>query len=182
MRNISCFVFINSLPPLSMFTSLPITGRLLAGRWTSRSCEVRPGSLFLTRQLRLQADNGWGAEFHYFTDPDCSRPEFSVSVSGRYIRAGRSGRVPGAANIDFLLTSAAVRPQSQQILSGLNSSTCGLAELWQLDHYQANITASPRLASPLTSHCAGRDDPGRMFRARPHRPQPQPGDHQGGAE
>ena len=123
-----------------MFTILPITGRLLAGRWASRRCEVRSGSLFLTRQLSLQADNSWGAEFHYFSDPDCSRPEFSVSVSGQYIRAGRSGRVPGAANIDFLLTKAAVRPQSQQILSQLNSSTCGLQELWELDDYQ-DVTA-----------------------------------------
>ena len=101
---------------------------------------MRARSLFLTRHLTLRSDNGWGAEFHYFSRPDCSSPQFSVRVSGQYVRAGRSERVPGAANIDFLLTKAAVRPQSQQILSQLNSSTCGLQELWELDDYQ-DVTA-----------------------------------------
>ena len=154
-------LFLNVPPSLSMFTILPITGRLLAGRWVSAVCEVRAGSLFLTRDLTLRADAGWEAEFHYFSHPDCSRPQFSVRVSGQYIRAGRSGRVPGAANIDFLLSRAAVRPRTGEILSQLNSSSCGLAQLWQLEEYQVNTSVlSPQ--SSLTSHCAGRDGPGRM--------------------
>lgn len=113
---------------------------------------MRARSLFLTRQLTLRSDNGWGAEFHYFSRPDCSSPQFSVRVSGQYVRAGRSERVPGAANIDFLLSRAAVRPLSQHILSQLNSSTCGQAELWELDQYQATITSSLPHSSPLTPH------------------------------
>ena len=101
---------------------------------------MRPGSLFLRRQLSLRADQSWEAEFQYFSRQDCSSPQFSVRVSGQFIRAGRSEKVPGAANIDFLLKRAAVKPESLQILSQLNSSTCGQAELWELDQYQANIT------------------------------------------
>ena len=116
---------------------------------------MRANSLFLTRQLRLQADNGWEAEFSYFSDPACSSPQFSVQVSGQYMRAGRSDRVPGAANMDFLLSRAAVRPQAGEILAQLNTSACGAGGLWELDQYQVQLSASqsshrPHL-SPLSS-------------------------------
>ena len=71
------------------------TDSSLLGEWTSRLCEARPRSLFLTRELKFRSERKWEARYRFFVDERCNKPHFSVAVAGRFSPGGRSPVVPG---------------------------------------------------------------------------------------
>ena len=71
------------------------TDSSLLGEWTSRRCEARPRSLFLTRELRFRSERKWEARYRFFVDERCNKAHFSVAVAGRFSPGGRSPVVPG---------------------------------------------------------------------------------------
>ena len=101
------------------------TDASLLGKWTSRRCETRPRSLFLTRELFFSVAQSWEARYHFFLDEVCSKAHFSVRVAGRYNLGGRSQVVPGGWELRLSLLNATVTPKSRQITAELSTSGCG---------------------------------------------------------
>ena len=64
--------------------------------------------------------------FTFFLDHFCSNPDFTLYVSGRYIKAGKSPIVPGGFDLDFYLESGALTTNSKQMTEEMNNrSSCG---------------------------------------------------------
>ena len=101
------------------------TDSSLRGEWASNRCETRPRSLFLTREIDFRAERQWKARYRFFLDELCSKPHFSVAVTGRYKPGGRSLVVPGGWQLDLNLLNATVTPESDQMTAELSTSGCG---------------------------------------------------------
>uniref|UniRef100_A0A671KZ40 Protein APCDD1-like n=1 Tax=Sinocyclocheilus anshuiensis TaxID=1608454 RepID=A0A671KZ40_9TELE len=119
-------------PVLSARPERPVR---LQGDWVSTRCEVRPGVLFLTRQLTFHEDSQtWTGQYEHFSDPVCRHPTFSISASGRYSRGAPSAAIGGAVQFTFTVTHMTVTPMDVATTSLLNvfrGRECGSEGSWQ---------------------------------------------------
>ncbi|XP_046396791.1 protein APCDD1-like [Ischnura elegans] len=126
------------------------------GDWASSRCESRPSTgLFLRRRLRFRAaaPRRFAAEYRFYSDAACTSPTFTVAASGSYAYAAPRSNwrrqqgtttivtapsVPGAAEVDFHVTAAAVTVHDAGVARGLEvaaaSSTgdCGRPGTWRV--------------------------------------------------
>ena len=79
----------------------------------------------MTREIDFRAERQWKARYRFFLDELCSKPHFSVAVTGRYKPGGRSLVVPGGWQLDLNLLNATVTPESDQMTAELSTSGCG---------------------------------------------------------
>ncbi|XP_016296242.1 protein APCDD1-like [Sinocyclocheilus anshuiensis] len=119
-------------PVLSARPERPVR---LQGDWVSTRCEVRPGVLFLTRQLTFHEDRQtWTGQYEHFSDPVCRHPTFSISASGRYSRGAPSADIGGAVQFTFTVTHMTVTPMDEataSLLKVLRGRACGAEGSWQ---------------------------------------------------
>ncbi|KAJ8358923.1 hypothetical protein SKAU_G00154480 [Synaphobranchus kaupii] len=117
----------------------PVCARValsLGGRWVSQRCESRPAVLFLTRLFTFNEDQrSWEGLYQHYSDPACRRPTFAVRAQGHYVQGGASAQVPGATELVFKVTRAAVVALDGPTVRLLNASRagrCGKAGLWEV--------------------------------------------------
>ncbi|KAK3086559.1 hypothetical protein FSP39_020181, partial [Pinctada imbricata] len=109
----------------------------ISGDWISRRCEVRQYGQFLTRQLTFYKDHkSWQGYYHFYNDPLCSVPSYSLFVKGNFVPSGRSKVIHGAWNYNFRLTRLKVTLKNQMMVKNFNFYSylgCGNPQSWKLD-------------------------------------------------
>lgn len=105
----------------------------LAGRWVSERCEAVPqadGSTgYLSRDFWITAED-WSLELTIWTDPACSVPGFTASISGPYTLGGLAPRVPGATEGDFGYRSIRFTAHDEAFAGIFAANGCGSGE-WE---------------------------------------------------
>ncbi|KAJ8260303.1 hypothetical protein GJAV_G00179420 [Gymnothorax javanicus] len=123
----------------------PVVSLSLGGRWASRGCESRPAVLFLTRLFVFDTEHrSWEGLYQHYSDPACRQPTFAIRARGHYALSGPSNQVPGAVELVFKVTEAAVTALDRPTTKLLNASRpgrCGGAGLWEIGVEQ-DVTAT----------------------------------------
>ncbi|XP_072169404.1 protein APCDD1-like [Diadema setosum] len=107
---------------------------ILRGGWVSTHCEVRP-VYFLTRHLLFFDNQTWEGHFHYYKDPLCQFPMYTVSVKGTRTSGNPSVIVEGAFDFRFTSLAMYLTPQSEREVNRFNSKKgqgCGRRGAWKI--------------------------------------------------
>lgn len=107
----------------------PALPLLLTGSWASHRCETRPYGMFLTRNVFFSPmGQNWSMTLHYYHDPECSRPSFTLQATGTYVRA-----TPTPYAYDFTVSHLVMTPEDTDMTNALNSykgKECGWPGRW----------------------------------------------------
>nr|XP_054774074.1 protein APCDD1-like [Lytechinus pictus] len=105
----------------------------LAGGWVSIHCEVRH-IYFLTRHLIFFDNQTWEGHYHYYRDPLCQFPKYTVSVKGTRTAGEPSAIVEGATNYKFTSLAMYLTPQCDKEVERFNSKNvqCGKRGAWKI--------------------------------------------------
>ncbi|EDO35898.1 predicted protein, partial [Nematostella vectensis] len=85
----------------------------VSGIWTSSRCEARPGPKFLTRFVQIFSNQTWQADFHFYSDYQCTKPTFTLHVRGAYWLGNEAKDLKGATAAHFNFTTIHIHPHTQ---------------------------------------------------------------------
>ncbi|CAK8696080.1 protein APCDD1-like isoform X2 [Clavelina lepadiformis] len=102
------------LSPFYSFTLFPAS-------WVSVRCEVRPGKIFLTRELYFMSSSTWHGTYSYFKDPGCSSPTYKLRAIGRYTVGKPSRVIDGAFESTFEVLELYLTTQNETVTALFNS-------------------------------------------------------------
>ncbi|XP_030831494.1 protein APCDD1-like [Strongylocentrotus purpuratus] len=105
----------------------------LSGGWVSVHCEVRH-IYFLTRHLIFFDNQTWEGHYHFYRDPLCQFPKYTVSVKGTRTAGEPSAIVEGATNFKFTSLAMYLTPQCDKEVERFNSKNvgCGRRGAWKV--------------------------------------------------
>ncbi len=110
----------------------------LQGEFISTRCEVRQ-VYFVIRHIIFHHNYTWEAYYHYYSDPNCHHPEYSMFVKGTHTMGVHSTVVSGGSEFDFQTLKMWITPQNRQqtqILNQFNENNCARRNSWRLNKPQ----------------------------------------------
>ncbi len=131
-----------TLAPLAVAqdTSLEGLKARIVGHWTSIGCELRPqpnaedpagapGSTYLTRDFRYDAEGGFAAVITVYADPACEVPATQFDFAGEVVWHDANPAAEGAWSQDYVLNrklelTILAEPVAEQ-LNQLPDDACG---------------------------------------------------------
>lgn len=96
----------------------------LTGRWTSATCEPAGPNLYVKRDFTL-TDASWQLDVGIFNDAACAAKFVGIGVAGPYKVGQDSTAVPGATEVDYLVSTHTVTPASDTAVQTLTQGNCG---------------------------------------------------------
>ncbi|KAB5586457.1 hypothetical protein PHYPO_G00001830 [Pangasianodon hypophthalmus] len=103
----------------------------IAGHWVSESCEVRPGSEFLTRSYHFFSNHTFQALQFYYRDNHCTKPGYTLLIEGSLHPRQASWLVRGGTESDYQLSRVLLVSHSLPVAKDLQvklETSCGLTE------------------------------------------------------
>ncbi|PIK33720.1 hypothetical protein BSL78_29465 [Apostichopus japonicus] len=116
------------LPKRTAFVPAP-----LHGEWASLTCEARP-MYFLTRHFIFLGNTTWEAHYHFYSDPNCRTPIYSLSLKGTHSQPEPSKNVPGGTIVNLHSLGMLLTPQHRDMVRTLNMLSKGVCagKAWKL--------------------------------------------------
>ena len=96
----------------------------LTGRWTSATCEPAGPNLYVKRDFTL-TEATWKLNVGIFNDAGCAAKFVAVDVAGGYQVGQDSTAVPGATEVNYLVSTHTVTPASDAAVQTLTQGNCG---------------------------------------------------------
>ena len=117
----------------------------ITGEWFSDRCETRPNGMFLTRHLLFTKTNSsWAGYYHYFADPLCREPTYTLHADGLFKSGEQSPLISGSYHVDFRIVALKITPHNKAVVNNLNhinDNTCGRPKSWRA-HVQQDVTST----------------------------------------
>ncbi|XP_072014056.1 protein APCDD1-like [Amphiura filiformis] len=130
----------------------------LQGEFISTRCEVRQ-VYFVIRHIIFHHNYSWEAYYHYYNDPNCHHPEYSIYVKGTHTMGVHSTEVSGGTEFDFKTIEMWITPQNNMIkdqLNNFNENNCARRNSWRLNRPQevtsTNGCAALGISLPYTEY------------------------------
>lgn len=124
----------------------------LSGRWTSATCEPAGPNLYVKRDFTL-TDATWKLNVGIFNDAACAAKFVAVDVTGGYQVQSASTTVPGATDVNYLVTTHTVTPASDAAVQTLTQGNCGTGTRTVGQPVDVTKTGCAALGLPSVSAC-----------------------------